>query len=127
MKHRALVSVLLSSVAVLLGQVSTGSITGLVTDTSGAVVPNAAVRITNESTNVARGLVTDSAGLYSAPNLLPGVYRVEVTVPGFQPQTKAGLVLTIGQTLASNFAVQPGEQKQSVQVVARAEQLLQTA
>src|SRR6185436_5669026 len=81
----------------------------------------------NESTNVARVVVTDSAGLYSVPNLLPGAYRVEASVPGFQQQTKAGLVLTIGQTLTANFAVQPGEQKQSVQVVARAEQLLQTA
>ena len=53
-------------------QVSTGTITGSVTDATGAVVPKAAVRIINENTSVVRAVVTDAAGLYRAPNLIPG-------------------------------------------------------
>src|SRR5262249_19291618 len=80
----------------------------------------------NEGTNVARDLTTDSAGIYRAPNLLPGSYRVEASMTGFQPQSKIGLVLTLDQTLAVNFTLEPGEQKQSVTVVGRAEQLVAT-
>src|SRR6266404_4008357 len=80
-------------------QVHTGTITGQVTDASGAVVPNAPVKITNVDTNVSLDLATDSAGLYVAPDLLPGNYSVAVSFTGFQPASKVGLVLSISQTL----------------------------
>jgi hypothetical protein len=100
----------------LSAQVSTGKITGQVVDSSDAVVPNAQVVVTNVATNVARNLATDSAGIYSVPNLLPGEYTVEVTLAGFESQTKTGLTLSIGQTITLNFTLLPGTQKQSVQV-----------
>jgi hypothetical protein len=128
MNHRwlAVVAVLLSVPVCLSAQVSTGTITGQVTDVSGATVPNAPVVITDVRSNVTRSLVTDSAGLYSAPNLVPDEYSVQVTANGFQAQTKTGLVLSIGQTITLNFTLVPGTQKQSITVVGSAQQLVDT-
>jgi len=107
------------------GQVSTGTITGVITDASGALVPKADVRITDTNTNVVRAINTDSEGIFLAANLLPGHYRVDVSRPGFQPQSKLGLILSLDQTLSVNFTLQPGEQRQTITVVGRAEQLLE--
>ena len=68
--------------------------------------------------------MTDSAGLYVAPNLLPGHYSVAVSLTGFQPESKVGLVLSLGQTLTLNFTLQPGGQKQTITVVGEAQQLV---
>jgi hypothetical protein len=119
-------AVLVLSPIWILAQVSTGTITGEVTDTSGAIVRNAQVRVTDVGKNVTRSVVTDSAGLFLAPDLLPGQYSVEVSLAGFQPQSKVGLVLSIGQTITTNFVLHPGTQKEMVTVVGLAEQLIDT-
>jgi hypothetical protein len=110
----------------LLAQVSTGTITGQVTDSTGAIVQNAQVRITDVEKNVSRVLTTDSAGLFLASNLLPGNYTVEASMKGFQAQSKAGLTLSIGQTITTNFALQPGDQKEIVTVVDLSQQYIDT-
>jgi hypothetical protein len=110
----------------LSAQVSTGQITGVVTDSSDAVVPNAQVIVTNVATNDSRSLTTDSAGIYSAPNLQPSEYSVQVAMKGFQSQTKTGLALSIGQTITLNFTLKPGTQKESIEVVSTAQQLVDT-
>ena len=107
-------------------QVSTGTITGLVTDASNAVLSNAQVLITDVRTNVTRSLNTDSAGIYSAPNLQPSEYSVQLAMSGFQTQTKTGLVLSIGQTITLNFTLGPGTRKESVEVIGSAQQLIDT-
>src|SRR6266849_6127201 len=71
----------LSAVAAL-AQTS-GSITGEVKDPSGAVAPDAAVTATNSKTNVARSTATNGAGVYSFPDLTPGIYEVKVVAAGF--------------------------------------------
>lgn len=106
------------------GQIHTGTITGQVTDATTAAVAKAHVQITNVDTKVAADFVTDSAGLYVAPNLLPGHYSVLVSYQGFQPQSKVGLVLSIGQTLSLNFVLRPGAQVETITVVAENAQLL---
>lgn len=110
----------------MLAQVSTGTITGVVTDASGAVLQKAQVLITDVNTNVTRSLTTDSAGVYTAPNLQPDKYSVQLAMPGFQGQTKTGLALSIGQTITLNFTLTPGLQKESVEVVGSAQQLVDT-
>lgn len=115
------------SVFALLAQVTTGTIEGTVTDASDASVPKADVRVVNEETGAVRLLITDTAGNYVARNLLPGHYRVSVDLPGFQSQAKTGLVLSLDQTLVVNFVLQPGQQQQTVTVVSRGEQLIETA
>ena len=110
----------------LSAQVTSGKITGTVTDSSEAVMVSAPVVITNVATNDSRNLTTDSAGIYSAPNLQPGEYSVQVTMKGFQGQTKTGLTLSIGQTITLNFTLSPGTLKDSVEVVSTAQQLVDT-
>ena len=60
------------------------SITGTVTDTSGAVVANANVTVTNDATNVSKTTASSSAGSYTVTDLIPGTYTVKVESPGFQ-------------------------------------------
>ena len=72
-------------------QVAGATLTGTVTDPSGAVIPRAQVLINDVATAVTRNIVTDNSGFYSAPNLLPGTYEVTVTAPGFGTQVRAGV------------------------------------
>src|SRR5262245_37903520 len=65
-------------------QASSSTVRGTVTDTAGAVVPNASVKLTNTATNVARSTVTNEAGLYVFPGAIPGAYLVMVEAPGMQ-------------------------------------------
>ena len=61
-----------------------GNISGIVTDSSGAVVPDATVKVTNLDTNVVATVKTNGAGVYSATSLNPGRYRVEGEAKGFK-------------------------------------------
>jgi hypothetical protein len=73
-----------------LAQEQFGQITGLVTDSSGAPVPSASVEAVNESTGVTKSTTTNVQGNYFIPSLLPGVYKVTVSRPGFKSATPAG-------------------------------------
>lgn len=66
-----------------LAQMSGGSITGTVTDSSGAVIPGVTVQIINRSTSIGRSLITSSAGLFDQPNLDPGTYDLTFKAKGF--------------------------------------------
>ena len=59
------------------------SVTGTVTDSSGGVIPNANVTVTNDATNVSKTAVTNSAGSYTVTDLLPGIYSIKVESTGF--------------------------------------------
>ena len=61
-----------------------GTIRGTVTDPNGAIIPNAAVKITDQATSLSRDLTTDSQGNYEAAALKPGIYKVAVTAGGFK-------------------------------------------
>src|SRR5215469_108398 len=69
------------------GQADTGSISGVVRDPSGGVLPNAMVAVTNAATGATRTVQTDVAGAYTASSLAPGVYKLQITAGGFQPFT----------------------------------------
>ena len=86
-RHSALFAMAL---AVGLAQVDTGTISGIVSDSSGAMVPGATVVVTQQETNVRMTLTTNDAGFYSAPSLRPGHYDVSVSKAGFQSQRKTG-------------------------------------
>src|ERR1700674_5574250 len=77
-------------------QVVGATLSGTVTDQSGAVIPNAQISIKNIATGVTRDLVTDSAGFYTAPNLIPESYEVTATAPGFATEVRTGITLTVG-------------------------------
>lgn len=72
----------------LQGQTATGSISRTVTDATGAVVPSAAVTVTNKATATARNLTTNTDGLFSAPALVAGDYEVRVEMQGFRTEVR---------------------------------------
>ena len=101
-------------------QVSGATLTGTVTDSSGAVVPRAQVTITDVATGVARRIATDAAGLYSAPNLIPGSYQVSVTASGFATEIRNGITLTVGAQQVLDVAMRVGQVNETVQVTGEA-------
>ncbi|HYW48208.1 MAG TPA: TonB-dependent receptor [Bryobacteraceae bacterium] len=93
-----------------------GTITGTVTDASGATVPGTDVVIRNTDTGIERKTQTDDAGIYSAAFLAPGSYEVRLNKTGFGALLRTGLVLQVGQTLTINLsmAVQAAQQQVTV-------------
>ena len=81
------------------GQTTFGSITGTVTDQSGAVVPNAKVTIVNENTGLERQVLSSQTGVFNVPDLNVGTYRVRVEAPGFRSYERTGLVLNANQVI----------------------------
>jgi len=90
------------------GQVTTGTISGTVTDSSGAVLPGAKITILNEETGITRAATSDAVGRYSAPSLSLGNYKVTVSQEGFQTSVRSGIVLTVGRQALVDFQLQVG-------------------
>jgi Carboxypeptidase regulatory-like domain/TonB-dependent Receptor Plug Domain/TonB dependent receptor len=117
--YMILVLVVLASTPVY-AQVAGATLSGTVTDASGAAVPNAKISIKNSATGVVRDVTTDSAGFYSVPNLLPGVYDITVGAVGFSSSVQTGLTLSVGASKALNVALQVGQVSEKVEVTASA-------
>jgi hypothetical protein len=83
-------AVVLLFVTYLAGQSTFGSLTGTVTDQTGAVISNAVVTVTNEGTGIERRVTTNDTGVYNVPDLNVGAYRVLVEVKGFRSQEGPG-------------------------------------
>ena len=97
-------------------QVVGGTISGSVSDNSGAVLANATVSLENLSTGVTSSVTTNSQGVYSIPNLLPGTYRQRVSATGFETAIRNGIVLTVGSQMVSNVSMKVGAISESVEV-----------
>jgi hypothetical protein len=93
------VLVSLSCTSAAYAQIRSATITGTVTDPQKAMVPGATVVITNEGTNVSQELVTTEAGLFTAPLLQAGTYTVAVTLSGFAPFKRTGIVVGTTETV----------------------------
>src|SRR5947207_11378976 len=79
-------------------QVSSGALSGTVTDTaSQAPIPDAQIKLINMATGVVRTVATDNAGFYTAPDLLPGTYEMTVAAPAFTAQGPTGGGVTVGR------------------------------
>ena len=99
-------------------QVSGATMSGLITDPSGAGIPNASVSIKNTGTGEVREVPTNADGFYSAPNLLPGKYEVTITAQGFNKVVQKGIILTVGAQQALNLSLKVGQVNQTVEVTA---------
>ena len=76
-------------------QVVGGTISGTITDQTGAVIPNAVVLVHNQDTGTQRSLTTHSSGSYSAPSIPVGTYLVTATVTGFVPYLRDSIPLAV--------------------------------
>src|SRR6202163_1281752 len=109
-----------ASVSPLFAQVAAGEITGVVHDPAGATVPGATVTVTNVDTNRRRVIVSSEDGVYTAPSLAPGAYRVDVELSGFKPVRREGIRLSTGEKARIDFDLVVGEVREQVTVTADA-------
>src|ERR1700676_4584321 len=101
-------------------QVTGATLTGTVKDTTGGIIPNAQLTITDWATAVTRIISSDGAGLYTAPNLLPGTYEIRVTAQGFSTAVQKGITLTVGAQQVLDFTMLVGQMSQTVEVTTEA-------
>ncbi len=102
----------------LYAQVATGDILGAVSDTTGAAIPNASVRIENTGTHALRSTQSGGDGSYTFTLLQPGTYKVTVSMAGFKSFVNPGLVLAAGDRARVDAPLQIGEMNQTVEVTA---------
>ncbi len=100
-----------------------GAITGTVTDSSGAVVPNATVTAHNVATGVDTSRVTSSAGVYQISPIIIGTYSVTVSAPGFEKFTQENIVINENQIFGLNPVMKVGSQNDTVTVTEAPPQL----
>ena len=114
-KFCTLLLLLLTGVPNLQAQVS-ASLTGVITDASGARVPSATVTVRNVETSAIRNTVSDDSGRYQVLALPVGEYEIRVSKTGFQEQIRSGIHLAVGQEAGVNLTLSVGEVKQQVSV-----------
>jgi hypothetical protein len=116
----SLLALFLALVSSSPAQVNFGRISGAVTDSGGAVIPDLQVMILNEATGVQRTATTNESGYYVAPNLPPGKYSVKVELAGFQPVQKTGMELVADGRITADFTLQIASGAQRVDVISAA-------
>src|SRR5260370_15443297 len=110
-----LLVILLIPVAVS-AQVSGGTVSGKVTDSTGALIPGAQVAIRNTATGVTTSLVANEEGIYRASNLLAGDYEITASAPNFTSFLQKGVTLTVGADLTIDLKLTAGAVTASVLV-----------
>jgi hypothetical protein len=110
--------VLLLLPALSYAQRTTATIRGTVRDTTQAVLPGVTVTATNEDTGLVRSVVTNTAGVYSAPDLPIGRYKVEAELSGFKKASRTGIVLRVADEFAVDFELSAGDVSEVVNVEA---------
>ncbi|HLZ42305.1 MAG TPA: carboxypeptidase-like regulatory domain-containing protein [Candidatus Sulfotelmatobacter sp.] len=120
-----LLSLIFSSCMLFAQSSSTSTLSGDITDASGAVVPGAAVDLTDTSTNITQTTTTNQAGHYVFPSVPPGDYKMTVKKERFR-QTTATLNISIGVNVSQNFKLEVGGANEIVEVQATGQELQTT-
>ena len=102
------------------GQVTSGSLTGVVTDPSGAAIPGTKVVLTDINKAYDYPATTDATGRYLITNLPPSTYRISAQIQGFKTFTQKGITLDVGTKLSVDIRMELGTTTQSVEVAATA-------
>ena len=124
MQKRKLLGVVLVCVlfpgGVSFAQVTTATVSGVMADASGGVVPAGTVTFRHVDTGAYRTVTANAQGRYTALNLAVGDYEIEASSPGFQTAVRQGVHLTLGQEAVINFTLQVGAVAERVEVVGEA-------
>jgi len=99
---------------------ATGQITGVISDSSGSVVPGATVEVTNQATGFTRNAVTGVDGVYTIPLLNPGRYEVKASLSGFRTSIRSGIDVVVNETARVDQQMQVGAVTEQVTVEASA-------
>lgn len=108
--------VLSLNTTLLRAQTETATVSGRVTDSAGAVVPDVDVQLVNKDTSIAVATKTNRDGIYAIPSVKPGPYRILVVKDGFKEIVKTGLILNVQDSVVENFSLQVGSVSESVTV-----------
>jgi outer membrane receptor protein involved in Fe transport len=104
----------------------TAQITGRITDQSGAVVPGAAITLTNNATGINREAVSNDEGYFTMPLLNPGEYRIAVKKDGFKPLVQPSLTLQVNQVARLDFSLETGAVTETVNITGSTAAALET-
>ncbi|HUQ92428.1 MAG TPA: carboxypeptidase regulatory-like domain-containing protein, partial [Bryobacteraceae bacterium] len=104
----------------LIGQSELASLSGIVTDSTGAVVPQVTVTAIHEGTNQSGTAITNETGRYAIPSLRPGLYRVTAELTGFQKSNITGVTLQVNQQARVDIVMQVGQTSDQVTVTSEA-------
>jgi hypothetical protein len=108
------------SVPVVAQATYTSQLTGVVSDSSGAVIPGAKVTLTDEGTNIAANSITNGSGIYLFTGVRPGAYTIRVESLGLAPQERKSLTLAVSQSATLNFTMRPSTATEVVDVTVQA-------
>ncbi len=99
---------------------TTATITGVVSDATGAVVPGVEITVTNTATRQVRNVITDEVGRYYVTALNPGSYEILASLAGFNNILRSGVTLTVGREVVINFQLTPGQVSETIDVTGEA-------
>ncbi|MBV9676414.1 MAG: carboxypeptidase regulatory-like domain-containing protein [Acidobacteriaceae bacterium] len=116
-------TMLLSLSSILIGQSERGTISGTVRDSSGAVIPQAKVNITNVATGQPINLVTNDSGDFTAAEVPVGTYNIQFVKEGFNSAEVENLKVDAASSLRADISLQIGQSQQIVEVQATALQV----
>src|SRR5271168_5114274 len=119
-RKSSILSFIVISLVARLGAQVGGTISGIITDATGAALPGAGVVVLNVETGAERKLASDDSGHYSAPSISVGSYQVTASKPGFAPATKTGITLVVAQKAQIDLELAVGEVQQAITVEAEA-------
>jgi len=108
-------------------QSQNATVSGIVTDSTSALIPGVTIKATNTQTGVVTTTISNEAGTYSFPSLQPGVYRVSAELPGFQTHSYTDVQLGTSQQIRLNFTLQVASVTQSLEVSVPVDTLLATS
>jgi hypothetical protein len=120
MRRLVLLAVVVTVISTLsLGQTATtGALTGLITDPSGAIVVGAQVKVTNEATGETRTVTSRADGMYVVPLLPPGKYGIEISQKGFKTASVSGRSVAVTETSTANVKLEVGAATETIEVTA---------
>jgi hypothetical protein len=104
----------------VLAQLYTSTVSGVVADPTGAVIPNTVAKLVDEQKGFSFAATTDATGRYLMRSVPPGSYKLTVLAQGFQPQEQTGIKVDVNQNVTINFTLQVGATSQTVEITAAA-------